>query len=203
MNNCKDCTFYRKPNQIESLKKENIAHQSSEISNVFDDLIHQVISMKGQEAFEKVANAGRGIWAKKPQTFSYCGFSEDNGIYHLHEVKNLGGRCADFSSAQGHAAKTCQSCQYCKTPSGHAKKVANMEFLMDNIPSSPKIREIKHEISSLIANEIRLSFFNNGRLSTEPFILKFCSFFSRPEDSSYVICALENSNNTCQNWKPK
>ena len=203
MGDCKKCFHFRVPKHSTSKMQESITVQSSEISTVFDELIKLSENMRGQEANEKVANAGRGEWEKKPQTFSYCGFLESEKRYYIHEVKNLGGRCKDYTEGSP-LNNSCKNCRHRIIPNGYKQKRRNLDFILINSkPGSSSVTNKLKDINMLIANEIRIVYFTNGVLNDEPFIYEYCNIFSNPSDRSYVICALKNPNNNCPAFEPQ
>lgn len=177
--------------------QETITVQSVEITNVFDELVRNMESMRGQEANEKVANAGKGQWGKKPQTFSYCGFLENSKQYFIHEVKNLGGRCLDYNDGSP-LNNNCANCRYRKVTKGYAQKKQIQKFLLDFAkPGSDSFRKHESETNAAIANEIRLVYQLNGLLDREPMIFDYCEKFSDVSKGPFAVCAVKNSNKNC------
>jgi hypothetical protein len=131
MGACQKCFHFRVPKQIVSVIRDSISNQSPEITSVFDELIKNMEGMRGQEANEKVANAGAGEWEKKPQTFSYCGVLENEDRYFIHEVKNLGGRCTDYRETPS-LNNSCKNCTHKRTPNAFKQKKHSLDFILNN-----------------------------------------------------------------------
>lgn len=157
-------------------------------------------------------------WPYRPRIAAFCGLREDAGVSLVHERKNQGRDCIDFSPQANQPLHSCETCQHCVQPRGHAR---DGHLLLDFIrPSNnfygnavpeptPSSSGFTHTITTNIDNLERISgnqesvemqdaLHGGGTMSFQPQCYAYCSKYSKT--GSYVLCRVWNHAGRCQGW---
>ena len=141
---------------------------------------------------------------------SYCGFLEDQQRYPIFEIKNIGGRCEDFSD-KAKPSHSCKTCIHLVAAGGlsddrdRERDLAAMQ--LENIAtksqsSTPKSLLTKHRegASSRKAFELSGAYAAKGVMGNQPQYLDWCRALSK--EAAYVITVMANPYDACTVWEP-
>ena len=149
-------------------------------------------------------------WGFRPAMSSYCGFLEDQQRYPIFEIKNIGGRCEDFSD-KAKPSHSCKTCIHLVAAGGlsddrdRERDLAAMQ--LENIAtksqsSTPELLLTKHRegASSRKAFELSGAYAAKGVMGNQPQYLDWCRALSK--ESAYVITVMANPYDACTVWEP-
>jgi len=95
---CDNCAYHRPQRSLEELLgfplSPGINHALQMIRSVESDFVRAEIGNK--RLLEEQRN---DVWPSQPKVVAYCGRFEDQGIFHVCEVKNKGQQCVDFKES--------------------------------------------------------------------------------------------------------
>lgn len=211
MNKCKECKHFRKVKPASQLFVQAIGTTDAAISNALVKIQEDENQQKGNEANIRM-NMDRNdkdFWGFQPVMSDFCGLREEEEIYLIKEIKNLGGQCTDFEL--GHPEKqSCSTCVHRIIPEG-VKEDLEMELSLSglsalsiasgistNTPDN-QLSRYQEGVTSRKAFEMSGVYSAKGILATKPDYFDYCAKFSC--DDEYVICLLRNPYNTCSAWK--
>jgi hypothetical protein len=161
--------------------------------------------MQGEEAAQKFSQVQMQNydWGHKPVMSAFCGEKEQEGIYHIFEIKNANGRCASFKEGAPFP-RSCYSCGYRMEPYGSSQNIDHRRSIIDFATfditktadaASSMLGVFEQTIDNEKATEMHAAAVALGHLPSQPKYLAYCSKYSRYGD--YVLCEVQNSHGTC------
>ena len=211
---CTRCVHFRRARPLSQLLRVAFeadtaaAEVTGALAKIVDD--EQKLREAEAELKAKEGAADRDVWAARPLMSDYCGLDEAGEIHRIAEVKNRGLGCEDFEPGrpERHA---CGDCVH-RVPAEGRERDLGMEAIYAGlvrdaaaVQASPQgaqgmLGSYRGGEASGKALEIASAYGAKGRLLTRPEYLDHCDALSSEDE--YVVCALQNTHNTCPAWNP-
>jgi hypothetical protein len=212
---CAKCAHFRRARPLSQLLQAAFeadmaaAEVTGALSKIVDDeqkLREAEADVKGKEGA-----ADRDEWGARPVMSDYCGLDEASGLYRIAEVKNRGRGCEQFEPGRP-VRHACDDCAH-RVPADGRERARAMESIFARIANDAVAVQASAQgaqglhgsyrsgEASVKALEISSAYGAKGRLLTRPAYLDHCGALADDEDE-YVVCALQNTHNTCPAWAP-
>lgn len=209
---CAKCVHFRRARPASQLLKAafeadlSAGEVTGALTKITDDeqkLREAEADLKGKEA-----SADRDLWGARPLMSDYCGLDEADEVYRIAEVKNRGLGCSDFEPGRPDR-RACTGCAH-RVPAEERQGDLGMEAIYSRmiadaaaVQASPQgaqglLGAERTGQASRKAFEIASAYGAKGRVLTRPEYLDHCGALSTEDE--YVLCALQNTHNTCPAW---
>lgn len=211
MGACRDCRFYRKAKPASAALFRDAGGRDMALNQALQQIAEDEHKALAQEAMDKVRaeRTGDGRWSSRPKMSAWCAEREAEGVYEIPEIKNAGATCRSHQA--GPAPKqACRTCAHVRFPRGDELD----GFLMAqavrpqwgaNLTLTPRdpqeLVSVRQSSSSAKATEVWEAYFTDGHLPYPPRYLQWCGRKSDPDGDDYVICAVENVQQSCADWQ--
>src|SRR5262249_40591962 len=208
---CAQCQHFRRARPVSQLLAAVFTNKHSEISQALNKLVEDERKLRDSEAeyMRAQASSGKSEFLGRPMMTDFCALQEANGVYIIAQVRNAGGRCADFVSGQ----RTRQSCSECahRVPAMGRARDERMDRVLSDVQRSSLSAGLQGgQGDAMVTNErkdaISRQVFElsgvalaGGEMSTQPEYLDYCDAFSTP--GTFVVCALKNPYDSCDHWE--
>lgn len=209
---CTECTHYRPAIPPSSRMSRAIGGDlSTRAADALAKVLDDELNLLDEEASakHKFALRGESRWPVTPIMSAYCAFDEANGDARIAEMKNAGGRCADYRS--GLVSQPCSSCAHRVPAPGVGQRDHDLRQLDGRLShailfggptgdadsATSKRRDVAEATES---NEIRTLCASEGWSFTAPQFFDTCAALSTAD--AFVACCFVNAHARCDLWAP-
>jgi hypothetical protein len=147
----------------------------------------------------------RQMWPTRPTMADHCGLKERDGIYFLHELKNLGGGCKDFKprDSEPHA---CRTCRHRCTGGGEARDrqqylvlghLAVNAAALGEGNGQKQLDDYREFVATTKTLEVAQACYSGRMTQSRPDYLPVCG---HKDATDFTPCAVRNQYDTCEDW---
>lgn len=206
---CQDCIHYRYAVPLSSVLKAQVSESHEDVLKAVDEISAQDDAHRIQErAWISAGAQGDGVWPHRPRTISYCGLYEGDDHYYVCEVKNVDGKCRDFTRQHVTKPNDCGLCAHRLEAAGDAEDHALLYQIAERMaystvqspPLQAEYQRLEKGVGVMKAYEIREAYRNYGWLPRPPKYLDCCAARSRPAHFEVSQCI--NSRHDCSRFLP-
>lgn len=219
---CRDCRWFRPFRPLSQVVLRDLGADEPKVVEQMlkvmqDERQTQDAEMKMKIELLRLAESGlanpraaalpveRQMWLARPTMTDHCGLKEREGVYFLHELKNLGGSCKDFKPHDPEP-HSCRTCRHRCTGGGEARdrqQYLVLERLALNSAALEKGNGQKHldEYREFVATtktlEAAQACYSGRMTQNRPDYLPVCGHKDAVE---FTPCAVRNQYDACEDW---
>jgi hypothetical protein len=215
---CQTCRWFRSPQTISERLLEDLSQDRTEravVQKRLDAVRQDEREKKDVETRFLVDLTRRRVrqWPIQPTMLSYCALLEEaQGVFLVHQVKNLGGACGRDGSYQRRegTGRSCPTCRHRRPGEGEARdereyairgRMDDDAFLLRG-QRGTLFNEYLEEVADRKAREAELAYFNGRITPKPPDYLSTCAKYSNDSAGELVLCAQQNPHEECPGWAP-